>query len=96
VTGSWQLIVGWAFIFVWSVWAMEAAACYIGECRNPARDAKIAMTAEGLVGLFVYVTLPLMLLAVLGTAGFAELGSGDANVVFLGYVDKIFGSSGSR
>ena len=93
VTGSWQLILGWAFIFTWTVWAMEAAACYIGECREPARDAKIAMTAEGLFGLFVYVTLPLMLLAVLGTAGFAELGSGDANVVFLGYVDKIFGAN---
>ena len=93
VTGSWQLIVGWAFIFVWTVWAMEAAACYIGECREPARDAKIAMTAEGLFGLFIYVSLPLMLLAVLGTAGFAELGSGDANVVFLGYVGKIFGSN---
>ena len=93
VTGSWQLIVGWAFIFVWTVWAMEAAACYIGECREPARDAKIAMTAEGLFGLFIYVSLPLMLLAVLGTAGFTELGSGDANVVFLGYVDKIFGSN---
>ena len=93
VTGSWQLIVGWAFIFVWTVWAMEAAACYIGECREPARDAKIAMTAEGLFGLFVYITLPLMLLAVLGTAGFAALGSGDANVVFLGYVDAIFGAN---
>ena len=93
VTGSWQLIVGWAFIFVWTVWAMEAAACYIGECREPARDAKIAMTAEGLFGLFIYISLPLMLLAVLGTAGFAALGSGDANVVFLGYVDAIFGSN---
>ena len=93
VTGSWQLIVGWAFIFVWTVWAMEAAACYIGECREPARDAKIAMTAEGLFGLFIYITLPLMLLAVLGTAGFAALGSGDANVVFLGYVDAIFGAN---
>ena len=93
VTGSWQLIVGWAFIFVWTVWAMEAAACYIGECREPARDAKIAMTAEGLFGLFIYITLPLMLLAVLGTAGFAALGSGDAHVVFLGYVDAIFGAN---
>lgn len=93
VVGSWQLIVGWAFIFTWTVWAMEAAACYIGECREPARDAKIAMTAEGLFGLFIYTTLPLMLLAVLGTAGFAALGSGDANVVFLGYVDAIFGTN---
>ena len=93
VTGSWQLIAGWAFIFVWTVWAMEAAACYIGECREPARDAKIALTAEGLFGLFIYVTVPLMLLAVLGNEGFASLGSGDANVVFLGYVNRIFGPS---
>ncbi len=93
VTGSWQLILGWAFIFVWTVWAMEAAACYVGECRNPERDAKIAMTAEGLFGLFIYVTLPLMLLAVLGTVGIQELGSGDANVIFLAYVDKIWGAS---
>lgn len=93
VTGSWQLIIGWAFIFVWTVWAMEAAACYIGECREPARDARIALTAEGLFGLFVYVTVPLMMLAVLGTAGLAKLGSGDANVVFLGYVDAVFGAN---
>ena len=41
---------------------MEAAACYIGECREPVRDAKIALTAEGLFGLFVYLTLPIMVL----------------------------------
>lgn len=93
VVGSWQLILGWAFIFTWTVWAMEAAACYIGECREPHRDAKIAMTAEGLFGLFIYVTLPIMLLAVLGNAGFAKLGSGDANVVFIGYVDQIFSAN---
>lgn len=93
VTGSWQLIVGWSFIFVWTVWAMEAAACYIGECREPARDARIALTAEGLFGLFVYVTVPLMLLAVLGTAGLSALESGDANIVFLGYVHALFGAS---
>ena len=66
VNGSWQLIIGWAFIFTWSVLAMEAAACYIGECRDPARDAKIAMTAEGLFGFFIYVSIPTMVLAVLG------------------------------
>lgn len=93
---SWQLILGWAFIYTWTVLAMEAAACYIGECKEPARDAKIAMTAEGLFGLFIYVTLPIMVLAVLGTAGLAALGEdffGDANVLFNGYVDEIFGSS---
>ena len=72
VTGSWQLIIGWAFIFTWSVLAMEAAACYIGECRDPARDAKIAMTAEGLFGFFIYVSIPVMVLAVLGTEAISE------------------------
>ena len=58
----------WIFIMSWSVFAMEAAACYIGECRDPARDAKIAMTSSGLYGFFIYVTLPLMLVVVLGHA----------------------------
>jgi amino acid transporter len=95
--GSWQLILGWSFIFTWSVLAMEAAACYIGECREPVRDAKIAITAESLFGFFIYVTLPIMVFAVLGTAGFDQLAKdnpgwiGDANVLFQGYVDKIFG-----
>jgi len=45
VVGSPTLILAWMFVMTWSVLAMEAAACYLGECRNPARDAKIAMTA---------------------------------------------------
>ena len=99
VTGSWQLIIGWAFIFTWTVLAMEAAACYIGECREPVRDAKIAMTAEGLFGFFIYTCLPLMVLAVLGTTGLGAIATknegwlGDANVLFQGYVDAIFGTS---
>lgn len=99
VTGSWQLILGWAFIFTWTVLAMEAAACYIGECREPARDAKIALTAEGLFGLFIYVSLPVMLLVVLGTKGLTALGTadvpfyGDASGLFNGYVDAIFGTT---
>jgi amino acid transporter len=94
VTGSWQMVLGWAFIFTWSVWAMEAAACYIGECRDPARDARIAMTVEGLFGMFVYGALPIMLLAVLGVKGLADLKTlGDANVIFQGYVNAIFGTN---
>ena len=95
--GSWQLILGWSFIYTWTVLAMEAAACYIGECREPVRDAKIAITAEGLFGFFIYVTLPIMVFSVLGTAGLTQLAKdnpgwiGDANILFQGYVDKIFG-----
>ena len=89
---SFGLVMGWAFIYTWTVLAMEAAACYIGECREPVRDAKIALTAEGLFGLFVYTALPIMVLAVLGQPAIAELGI-DAAVVFNGYIDAIFGTS---
>ena len=92
VSGTWQLVLGWAFIFTWSVLAMEAAACYIGECRDPKRDAKIAMTVEGLFGLFIYLAIPIMTLAVLGAAK-----AGKAGVVaqgfFSSYVFEIFGKS---
>jgi amino acid transporter len=71
----------------WSVLGIEAAACYIGECRNPARDAKIALTAEGLYGLFIYLALPLMLVVVLGNAK-----SFDPLTVFLSYTEAIFGA----
>ena len=94
---SWQLVLGWAFIFTWSVLAMEAAACYIGECKEPARDAKIALTAEGLFGAFIYICMPIMVFSVLGTVGIDQIVSenegwiGDANILFQGYVDAIFG-----
>ena len=71
----------------WSVFAMEAAACYIGECRNPARDAKIAMVSASLYGFFIYVSLPLMLVVVLGSA----MGM-DPLMAFLAYTEVIFGA----
>jgi amino acid transporter len=78
----------WIFIMIWSVFAMEAAACYIGECRDPHRDAKRALTAEGGFGFFIYAALPLMMVAVLGTAS-----SADPMTVFLEYTEQILGSS---
>ena len=95
-TLSFSFILGWAFIFTWSVLAMEAAACYIGECREPARDAKIAMTAEGLFGFFVYLAVPIMVIAVLGVDGLAsgeEGFIGDAQVLFRRYTTALFGDS---
>ena len=91
VTGSFTLIIAWVFIYTWSVLAMEAAACYIGECRDPARDAKIAMTAEGLFGFFIYVAIPLMVIAVLGTG--AAIAGIDAKTVFDQYIQALFGAS---
>ena len=43
---------------------MEAAACYVAECRDPARDAKIALTAEGLYGLFIYAATAIVFVIV--------------------------------
>ncbi|HYM50769.1 MAG TPA: APC family permease [Candidatus Limnocylindrales bacterium] len=55
----------WALL-TWNVIAMEAAACYIAETRNPERDAPIAMNLEGGYGAFIYTLIPFSMLAVLG------------------------------
>jgi amino acid transporter len=82
-------IAAWFFPILWNVIAMEAAACYVGECRGGARDAKIALTAEGIFGMFIYIATPLMFVAVLGLS----LTSADPLTLYLSYTDKIFGHS---
>ena len=89
-TGTFTFFICWIFIMAWSVLAIEAAACYIGECRNPARDAKIALSLASGYGAFIYLALPLMLVAVLGPAMTQE-GSADILVAFLTYTQAIFG-----
>jgi len=70
---DWLLYVfPWFFISTWNALAMEASACYIGECKDPARDAPRAMTAAAITGLIVYVLTPLSLLGVLGAASIAS------------------------
>ena len=80
-------VAAWLFPILWNVIAMEAAACYVGECRGGARDAKIALTAEGLFGVFIYIMTPLMFVAVLGLL----VTSADPLTLYLSYTDKIFG-----
>ncbi len=87
VHASPTFIFAWFFPILWNVIAMEAAACYVGECRGGARDAKIALTAEGLFGVFIYIMTPLMFVAVLGLA----LTSADPLTLYLQYTDHIFG-----
>jgi amino acid transporter len=89
--------VAWIFIYTWTVLAMEAAACYVAECRDPVRDGKIALTAEAGFGFFVYALLPIMLLAVLSfedlnAFGLEEFG-GSSALFFQTYTEKIFGVS---
>ena len=77
------------FVMTWNVLAMEAAACYIGECKDPARDAKIAMTAEGFYGFFIFVFTAVALLVVLGGAK-----NVDPLTIFTTFIDKVMGTSG--
>jgi amino acid transporter len=57
----------WALL-TWNVIAMEAAACYIAETKNPEKDAPIAMNLEGGYGVFIYTLIPFSFLAVLGVS----------------------------
>jgi amino acid transporter len=47
------LYLAFSFMLTWNEIAMEAAACHIGETRNPEHEAKIAMNLEGLYGTFI-------------------------------------------
>ena len=78
----------WVFVISWNAIGMEAAACYIGECRNPARDAKIALTAEGLYGVFVYIATAVVFVGVLG----ASLKTIDPLTLYTDFANHIFGS----
>src|SRR5712692_7819900 len=60
------IYIAFAFLLTWNVIAMEAAACYIGECKDPARDAKIALNLEGGYGVFIYTMVPVAFVLVLG------------------------------
>ena len=57
---------GFTFLLSWNVIAFEAAACYIGECKNPERDGKITMLLSGGYGLFIYTMIPIAFVVVLG------------------------------
>ncbi len=86
--GNFAFFISWIFIMTWSVLAVEAAACYVGECRNPLRDAKIAITASSLYCSFIYVAIPFMLVVVLGRT------ETDPLTAFLSFTEAIFGPEG--
>ncbi len=84
------LYIAFAFLLTWNVIAMEAAACYIGETKDPDRDAKIAMNLEGAYGLFIYTLIPVSFILVLGTA----TRSADPKTIFVNFTKKVFSSGG--
>jgi amino acid transporter len=82
-----EFIISWMFPITWNVIAMEAAACYVGECRNGPRDAKIALTAEGVYGMLIYILTPLVFVGVLGAA----VSSSDPLTLYTDFTTRLFG-----
>jgi amino acid transporter len=88
------LYIGYCFLLTWNVIAMEAAACYIGECRDPERDAKIAMNLEGGYGLFIYTLIPIGFIVVLGAKALSNADLVDPNTMFVTFAGKALHTSG--
>ncbi len=87
--------IAYSFLLTWNVIAMEAAACYIGECKNPERDAKIAMNLEGGYGLFIYTLIPIGFIVVLGAKALSDSSLIDPNVIFVTFAGKVFSTGGN-
>lgn len=83
----------WSFLITWNVIAMEAAACYLGEVRNPKRDAKISMALEGGYGVFIYTMIPAAFIIVIGLKAIGNPSLTDPRTIFVTLAAKVFGTS---
>jgi amino acid transporter len=92
--GWFTIYAAYAFLLTWNVIAMEAAACYIGECRDPERDAKIAMNLEGAYGLFIYTLIPIGFIVILGSKALGNPDLVDPNTMFVTFAGKALNTSG--
>lgn len=90
---SFFLFLQFSALLTWNVIAMEAAGCYIGECKRPERDAPIAMNLEGGYGVFIYTVLPLAVLGVLGVK-FIVPHAADINGILAGYAKSAMNFAG--
>ena len=89
------IYIAFAFLLTWNVIAMEAAACYIGECKDPDRDAKIAMNLEGGYGVFIYALIPISFILVIGEKALnPSSGLADAKTIFVNFSQHVFGGGG--
>jgi len=93
---SWLVVgIAWSFLITWNVIAMEAAACYLSECRDPGRDAKISMHLEGAYGVFIYTMIPVAFVLIIGLHGLGNPALADPKTMFITITAKVFGASGA-
>src|SRR5437016_837672 len=90
-----SIYIAFAFLLTWNVIAMEAAACYIGECKDPARDAKIALNLEGGYGVFIYTMIPVAFVLVLGVKALGNPALVDPKTIFVRFAGKVFSTGGN-
>jgi amino acid transporter len=90
--GWFTIYIAFAFLLTWNVIAMEAAACYIGETKNPDRDAKIALNLEGAYGVFIYTLIPIAFVVVIGTKALGNVALADPKTIFVSFAAKVFGT----
>ncbi|MDQ6821084.1 MAG: APC family permease [Actinomycetota bacterium] len=84
--------IAFSFLLTWNVIAMEAAACYIGETRDPDRDAKIAMNLEGAYGVFIYTMIPVAFIIVIGVHALGNTALVDPKTIFVNFAGLVFGA----
>jgi amino acid transporter len=90
------IYIAFSFLLTWNVIAMEAAACYIGECKDPDRDAKIAMNLEGGYGVFIYTLIPISFILVIGQKALNPAsGLWDPKTIFVNFASAVFGGGGN-
>ena len=91
---SWFYVyTGFTFLLSWNVIAFEAAACYIGECRNPERDGKITMLLSGGYGLFIYTMIPIAFVVVLGAQALSDPALVDPKTMFITFAGDVLGGA---
>jgi amino acid transporter len=84
---SFAFLFAWLFVISWNGIGVESASCYVAELKNPHRDAKIALTAEGAYSVFIFAATAIVFVAVLGTT----LKSDDPLTEYTNFASHIFG-----
>jgi amino acid transporter len=91
-----QVYIAYGFLLSWNVIGIESAACYIGECANPDRDAKIALNLEGAFALFIFTLIPIAFIVVLGAKALSNPNLADPKTIFVTFASKIFPGVGGE